>query len=83
MSWEQKRKQEEVIIECDPQLSRPNGKEQAKQTAEFLAGALEDDYGVVLEEAEIFIFSSPFLACVESAAAIAKSFDVSTINIQD
>jgi len=76
MPWELKKKQEEVIIECDPQLSRPNGKDQAKQTAEFLAGTLEEDYGVTLEEAEIFIFSSPFLACVESAAAIAKSFGV-------
>ena len=30
MAWELKKKQEEVIIECDPQLSRPNGKDQAK-----------------------------------------------------
>jgi hypothetical protein len=84
MPWELKKKQEEVIIECDPQLSRPNGKEHAKQTGEFLAGVLEEDLGVgPLEEAEVFIFSSPFLACVESAAAIAKSFGVGTINVQD
>jgi hypothetical protein len=58
-------------------LSRPNGKENAKQTGEFLAGILEEDFGVgELDDAEIFIFSSPFLVCVESAAAIAKSFGV-------
>ena len=36
-----------------------------------------------LAEAEIFLFSSPFLVCVETAAAIAKSLHVERISVQD
>ena len=36
-----------------------------------------------LTEAEIFIFSSPFLVCVETAAAIAKSLQVKRIDVMD
>ncbi len=42
-----------------------------------------DGTGVELDEAEVFLFSSPFLACIESATAIAKQFKVKTINVQD
>ena len=36
-----------------------------------------------MDEAEIFLFSSPFLVCVETAAAIAKGLQVEKISIMD
>ena len=36
-----------------------------------------------MENAEVFIFSSPFLACLETAAAIAKGMKVNTISVMD
>jgi hypothetical protein len=78
----------DVIVDFDPQLSRPNGKDQAIKTAQFLRNKLEkqlapDGTGVDLTQAEVFLFSSPFLACIESASALAKEFKVKTINVQD
>jgi broad specificity phosphatase PhoE len=38
---------------------------------------------VDLASAEVIMFSSPFLACIETASAIAKQLNCKTINVQD
>ena len=84
MPWEMKKKQEEIIIESDPQLSWPAGKEQAKLTAKYLAEILQDHYEMGdIADAEVFVFSSPFLACLETSAAIAKGLKVNSVSVQD
>jgi hypothetical protein len=47
---------------------------------------LESNLGIKTEETEFFLFSSPFLAAIESAAAIVSAFsdaNVKEIHIQD
>lgn len=84
MNWELKRKQEEIIIESDPQLSRPTGRDQAKKTAQYLRDVLTEHHLVGdLAETEIFLFSSPFLVCIETASAIAKGLQVNKISVMD
>ncbi len=58
------------------------------KTAEYVKQKLErqmapDGEGVDLTKAEIVLLSSPFLACVETASAVAKTFQCRTIHIHD
>ncbi|CDW89076.1 UNKNOWN [Stylonychia lemnae] len=84
MPYEIKMKQDDIIIEYDPQLSRPTGKTQAVLTAQYIKQKLTQiEYGIDLENAEIFLFSSPFLTCLESSTAIAKEIKIKSISVQD
>ena len=64
--------QPKVVIPSDPQLSRPTGKQQAIDTGEFLKSYFEDDLKVDLARTQVYYLSSPFLACLETAAALSK-----------
>ncbi|KEJ82794.1 hypothetical protein OXYTRIMIC_620 [Oxytricha trifallax] len=78
-------KQDDIIIEYDAQLSRPTGKQQAIDTACTLKNKLQNpaEFGVDIDNAEIFLFSSPFLMCLETATAIAKELKCKSISVQD
>jgi len=79
-----RKKQDEIVLEYDPQLSRPTGKQQAIKIGKELHSALFDLLGPsMLSQAEIYVFSSPFLSCIETAAGIMKPFGLSKLNVQD
>lgn len=42
-----------------------------------------DGEGVDLTKAEVILLSSPFLACIETASAVAKVFKIRTISVHD
>ena len=53
-------------------------------TSKHIESELKGKYGVTdLDLAEIFVFCSPFLTCVETAASICSTLKVDTINVQD
>ena len=69
-------------------MSRPTGFDQAIKTGEFLREKLEEDpdIAVDLTQSEIYLFSSPFLTCVETSTAIIKGLSKSkiySISVQD
>ncbi len=69
-------------MECDPQLSRPNGLNQAKMTASHLQNLLVNEYKLT-EDTEYVVFSSPSLVCIETACALMSQFKVKELTVKD
>mmetsp|Transcript_40340 Transcript_40340/g.29051 ORF Transcript_40340/g.29051 Transcript_40340/m.29051 type:complete len:148 (+) Transcript_40340:11-454(+) len=61
----------------DPCLT-PDGVDQAKDSARFLQGFLENSGGVFND---ILIYSSPFLSCIQTSLELMKSLKVKQLHI--
>lgn len=74
-----------IILECDPQLSRPTGKQQAIQTASHLLQILTNQFkiGSIVAGADVHIYSSPSLTALESASAVACALKRDVITVKD